>query len=167
MTLDDFIQRLATDLSAWTKENGGQFHVARDPLHPYVILAGGNYQSFVVILNYAGADGMNTDQHPHGMRDAKVEIFVGHGMDLRSDPGAWLFKSDGSAEPILKRLDALLARVLTIAFDNGDRHDKAYAVYGGEQPATLPDGAPLKAFKATVSWPLPIDVRESDYRFLN
>lgn len=167
MRLDEFIGFLAPDIESWTKENGGQFFVARDPLHPYVILAGANSSTFVVILSYVGGQPLNGDQHPHGMRSAKVEVFIGHPMDLRSDPGAWLFKNDGTGESILKRIDALQDHVLTIAFDNGEKRDKAYAEYGGEEAATLPDGTPLRAYKFPVAWPIPITITESKYRFLN
>lgn len=167
MRLDQFIAYLAADLDQWTKEQGGQFHVARDPLHPYVILAGAASSGFVVILSYAGGQALNKEQHPHGMRDAAIELFLGHPMDLRSDPGAWLFKNDGTGDSMLKRMDALQDRVLTICFDNGDRRDKAYAEYGGEESATLPDGTPLRAFKLRVSWPIPITITDANYRFLN
>lgn len=167
MRLDEFMAYLAPPIEAWTKEHGGQFRVATDPLHPYVLLAGSNASIFLVILSYSGGQPLNTEQHPHGMRMAKVELFLGHPMDLRSEPGAWLFKSDGVSESILKRLDSLQARLLTICFDNGERHDKSYAEYGGEEPATLPDGTPLRAFKCTASWPIPITISDADYQFVN
>jgi hypothetical protein len=167
MKASEFMTKLSADIESWVKSRGGSFIAARDPLHPYVVLAGGTYQSFVVILSYAGGSALNTDQQPHSMKSAKVEIFVGYGMDLRADPSAWLFKDDGSKPSILKTLDDLVAHVLTVVFDNGEGHDDAYAEYGGDEQASLPDGAPLKAFKATVSWPLPITIDQSQYRYLN
>jgi hypothetical protein len=167
MRLDDFMAKLSGDLEKWTVEQGGKFHVARDPLHPYVILAGGAYATFVVILSYVGGKKQGGDEHPHAMRSAAVEVFIGHPVDLRSDPTAWLFKNDGQSESMLKQLNDLAARLLTIVFSNGERNDAAYAEYEGEEQATLPNGTPLKAYKLTASWPLTIEVNPSDYRFLN
>ncbi len=162
-----FIKLLATDIEAWTKTHGGIFHVARDPLHPYVILAGGSYSSFVVILSYAGGTSLNTNDHPHGMEDASVEVFLGHGMDLRSNPGAWLFEDNGARASMLSQLTDLRAHVLTIAFENPQGIDPSYAESKGIEQAQLADNTPLKAFKINVSWPPLIEVKEADYRFLN
>lgn len=168
MRRDEFISYLAADLKTWTETAGGQFHVARDPLHPLVVLTSGNYKSFVCILSYAGAQPLNGDQDPHGMADPRVEIYLGHAIDLRTDPSAWLYKYDpGEPDPLLKRLSDLTDRVLTIVFKNDDNIDDAYAEFLGEEQATLPDGTPLRGWKLTVGWPLKIAVTDANYRFLN
>ena len=167
MRLDAFILSLASDLEKWTKEQGGVFHVARDPLHPYVILAGGNYKSFVVILSYDGSSPENSEQHPHGVAGESVKVFLGFGLDLRADPTAWLMRNDGEKESLLKRLDVLRARLMTIVFHNGENMDDAYAENKGIEQANLPDGTPLKAFTISASWPIKVEVDEAQYRFLN
>lgn len=167
MKLDEFIAYLKADLEPWTTAQKGAFHVARDPLHPYVILAGGAFATFVVILNFTGGAALNTDVHPHGLADARVEIFIGHTMDLRKDPGAWLFQNTSEHDSLLKQLSLLQAQVFTIVFDNGENCDPAYCQNDGTEPATLFDGTPLRAFKLAVSWPLPIELDAANYRFLN
>ena len=167
MRLEQFIALLASDLDAWTKESGGVFLVARDPLDPLVILSAGNYNSFVVILSYLGGATLNADEHPHGIEDASVEVYLGHAIDLRAKPGAWLFIDDGAKRSMLKQLNDLRGRLLTIVFSNGPNCDDAYATAQGIAQASLPDGTPLKAYKVTASWPLTIDVDAEKYRCLN
>lgn len=167
MRLNEFIALLAADLKPWVETKGGEFHVARDPLHPYVILAGGNTKSFAAILNYVGGTALNADTHPHGHETARVELILGHGIDLRSDPGAWLYQAYGQQEPVLQLLSEIRERLLTVTFRNSTNEDSAYAENEGIEPVTLADGTPLRAFKQTVSWPLRIQIDDTAYRFLN
>lgn len=167
MTLQAFIAALSADLAAWAASAKGEFVVATDPLEPYVVLAGGMRNTFVAILVLDGADPMNVEEHPHGIEQKKIQIYLGHPLDLRAERDAWLYKDDGQRLSLLTLLDALRARVFTIVFANGEHRDPGYAHNLGIEPATLPNGVPLRAYKLSVSWPISVDVDDTQYRFLN
>lgn len=165
MNLQAFIQTLKSELDGWARSAGGELVVATDPLEPYVVLAGGLRNTFVAILVLDGSDQMNVEQHPHGMEQKKIQIYLGHPLDLRAERDAWLYKDDISRRSLLNLLDSLRDHVFTIVLANGENRDDGFAHNLGTEAATLPNGIPLRAYKITVSWPTSIEVDESQYRY--
>ena len=164
MNYQRFITILSTDLGAWAREVGGEFVVADNPLQPYVLLSGGLRNTFLVILELSGSTPLNAQDHPHGFRNVRAGVYIGHPLDLRSERDAWLYRDDADRKSLLTMLDLLCARLFTISFSNGANADDAYCHNVGLDQVTLPNGIPLRAFRQSVEWPLRIDVNETQYR---
>jgi hypothetical protein len=169
VTRQAFITAIAADLKTWSEADRGYFCVAEDPTHPYAVLASGNVNKWACILSFAG-DNPAGEELPGNIYRPRVEVFVGHCVDLRKDPGAWLHvDASSAANSLLARVDALDKRLLTMVFAaEVDGDDTAYAAYGGSQQVTLPGaGIPLRAWRLSYSWTLRLEPDAADYRFLN
>lgn len=168
MTRQIFVSLLAADIGPWVRSNGGYFCVGDSPSHPYAVLASGNIKSWACILEFAG-DRQAGAELPGAMSRVSVNLYVGHTVDLRKDPGVWLYlDASPSAKALLSRLDVLSARLLTCVFKGEANDDDAYAEYAGAAPVTLPGtGIPLRAWRLTFEWPLRLDAAAADYRYLN
>jgi hypothetical protein len=159
---------VAADLKAMVSAAGGYFAVAADPTSPYVVLTSGSLRSWACILSYQG-DSPAGEEIPGAMMSPAVEVFVGASVDLRKDPGAWLYV-DASAEQksLLSRLDAVDVHMRGIVF-KGDGADSAtYARYQPAAAVVLPGaGIPLRAWRLRYAWDVRLDQEGIAYRFLN
>ena len=154
MKLALFLAAIAQPLQEWTRANRGEFYVAKDPTDPYVMLAGARANSFVVVLSFADAPQTGGDILASEMQNAVADVFVGHPMDLRTDPGAWLFK-DQAEGPGAKSLLTLMDEVREVLFEIGFQElntEPADPQNMGMSSVSLPDGVPLRAYRQQVKW---------------
>jgi hypothetical protein len=141
-------------VKAWVNTNHGEFRVADDPTDPYVLLAAGSFKSFVVVLAFAAASQTGGNVLANEMQEVVLEAFLGRAIDLRADPGAWLYKDAAAAGPkaLLTLLDELRAELFGIEFAEDEDTETASAENMGVTPVSLPDGTPLRAYMQKVKW---------------
>ena len=168
MKRQEFLSLIAADVKTFVEASSGYFCVAEDPSHPYAVLAAGNVRKWACIVSYAG-DGPAGEELPGEMYRPRLDVFVGHCIDLRKDPGAWLHVDTAAVKSLLTRVDAIDDHVREIAFVRElDNDDDSYCNYSGAQPVTLPGaGIPLRAFRLSYAWTLRQQVTERTYREMN
>jgi len=164
----DFLALIAADLDPRVRAAKGKFYVADSPTHPYAILAGGNLSAWVCILDYGG-DAALADAIENAAATFRATVYVGHCLDLRKDPGAWLYTDlDATRKALLARVDQVDEYVSGIGFEAAAGEASAYARGAGFAAVTLPGtGIPLRAYRNTYSWEMRVDRTAVDYRFLN
>lgn len=154
MMLTANVAAVAAIVKAWTDAAKGEFRVAEDPTDPYVLLASGSFKSFIVVLAFADAAPAGGNVIAAEMQDVVLDIFIGRAIDLRADPGAWLYKdaADSGPEALLTLLDEMRAEVLDIEFATDNDTETATAQNMGVTSVSLPDGTPLRAYRQQVKW---------------
>ena len=156
MQLDAFMQAVVEDLGVLASQIGATVYSGLDPQHPFVMLAAGQFNGLGLIVGFAG-DRTESDDLPHAMSAASVDVYVGQGIDLRADPLAWMYDYAPVETPLLESVDKVRARLLGLTFAGADADDPLYCQYGGIEPVVLPDGTPLRAYRVSAGWPIRID----------
>jgi hypothetical protein len=151
--IKDLIAAVAESLQTWVASNKGDLRIADDPTDPYILLAGSGFKGLVVVLSFADALPAGGSTLASQMREVALEVFVGHPIDMRADPGAWLFK-DAPAhgqKALLTHMDELCDELFAIEFEEPSTAT-AVAEDMGMTSVSLPDGVPLRAYKQRVKW---------------
>lgn len=141
-------------VKAWADTSKGEFRVAEDPTDPYVMLAAGSFKSFVVVLAFSDAPQTGGNVLAAEMQEVLLDVFLGRAIDLRADPGAWLYKDASGSGPkaLLTLLDELRAELFAIEFSEDEDTEAASAENMGLASVALPDGTPLRAYRQKVKW---------------
>lgn len=156
---DELLTAVKDHLSTW--DEAGQkisLFVAKDPFHPYELLAAGP-NGLIIVLAWGGADPLGNDEADDlTLATQKVEVFLGYNPGLQAQPDASLIQ--GSPErPALLKLQGLLTRRLR-EMDFQDETDvRRFFRWAGTHPVVMPDGIPMRAFKMILE--LDTDVEET------
>lgn len=154
MTLTALMAAVAGVAKTWADTAKGEFRVAEDPTDPYVLLAAGSFKSFVVVLAFADATPVGGNVLAAEMQDVVLDVFIGRAIDLRADPGAWLYKDAAGSGPkaLLTLLEELRAELFGVEFETDDDTELATAQNMGVTSVSLPDGTPLRAYRQQIKW---------------
>lgn len=154
MKLTAVMASVAQVVKSWADTNRAEFRVAEDPTDPYVLLAAGSFKSFVVVLAFAEATQAGGNVLAAEMQEIALDVFLGRSIDLRADPGAWLYKDAAGSGPkaLLTLLDELRDELFSIAFSEDEATEAAEAENMGLSSVALPDGTPLRAYRQKVKW---------------
>jgi len=155
---DQLMLALNQYLADWT-EAGQKVtrFIAKDPWHPYELIAGGP-NGLCVVLSWAGASPLgNEEAEGLTLATQKLDVFLSYNPGLSVAPDDALVKGTDTRPSLLKLVGLLSRRILSMKFS--DESDvRPYFRWAGTSPVTAPDGTPLRAFR--MQFELDTDVEE-------
>jgi hypothetical protein len=148
MRVCDLMQKLRLAFEPKAAEHGLAFSIAPDPQAPYeAILNGG--AAGLCILVYAGQGRL--DDTPSGRIPvgSRFELFVAAPTALSADKsgGGALFRPAGGRKPLYAVCEDFEVMLSGLVIPENDGLVEPRAFYEGTDPAVLPNGAVLAAYK--------------------
>lgn len=148
MRVCDLMLRLRAQYEPMAKKHGLDFSIAPDPQGPYnAILNGGAGGKCVLV--YAGQQRL--DERPAGRVPvgSRFELFLSATTQLSADKagGGGVFRQDGARKPLYEICEAFEKDLTDWAIPDNDGSVEARPYYEGTEPAVMPDGYVLNAYK--------------------
>lgn len=145
MRPDQILESVKKDLDDWAATLAGakvQVSVARDPYNVLELLVQGP-AGLCVVIHWAGDEGNGKIGDPKA--DNLIEVIVGYNLGLTIPLDQALYKSTANRPSLLKYVNDVRARLLTIQFTADET--RQFTFYSGCEPIVLPDGVPLAAYR--------------------
>lgn len=162
MRIDQILQAVAVDLNDLAKAKSATVAIAEDLFHVIDILVNGP-AGFQLIVSWGGDDAVG-EQPGHPLAETIIDITVGFNPGLGIQPGNALVKNTATRDSLLKLINDVRARALTLQFP--ETETSQIPEYSGCRPVSLPDGIPLKAYKFSIKLTAAVDT-DADYRITN
>ena len=148
MTVCAIMTELRLLLEPMARTHGLSFSVAADPQAPYTaILKGG--AGGQCVLCYAGQGRIEDAPALRVPVASRFELFVSSAAALSADKaaGGGLFRGDSARQPLYAICEEFEAAVTAFELPNNDGTVERRAYYDGTDPAVMPDGFVLNAYK--------------------
>ena len=133
--------------------------IARDPWHPYELIATGP-AGLLLVLSWAGARPLGNDE-AEGLTLAtqQIEVFLGYNPGLSVKPDAALVEGTAAKPSLLKLVGLLTRRIGSMDFK--DESDvRSFFRWAGTEQFVAPEGTPLRSFR--IKFELDTDVEEPE-----
>jgi hypothetical protein len=145
MRPDQILESVKNDLDAWAAALTGakaRISVAKDPWNALELLVQGP-AGLIVVIHWAGDEGNGRTGDPKA--DNTLEVIVGYNLGLTLPLDQALFKSTVDRPSLLKYVNDVRARLLTIQFPADETIQTTF--YAGCEPVVAPQGIPLAAYR--------------------
>lgn len=145
VTTDKLTAALHRVLKEWAKNQTGnmQVHRATDPWNAVELLCQGPTEYRIIVV-YAG-DGEEGDGPFSLISEQRWDVYISFPLGLHIDPASVLTNGSPSRAAMLRMLDELKAFCLALRWP--EELTETLMKYGGTEPATLPDGLPMAAYR--------------------
>jgi hypothetical protein len=130
------------------RTHGLSFSIAPDPQAPYTAILNGGAGGMVVLV-YAGQARFEPDPVPRVPVGSRFELFVSASAALSADKagGGGLFREDSARKPLYAICEEFETAITGFELPDNDGTVEKRAYYDGTDPAVMPDGFVLNAYK--------------------
>lgn len=152
MKVCDLVFSLREMFEPVAKEHGLEFSIAQNPLEPYTRILNAGSRG-LMILCYQG--GGRLDDRPHGRLpvESRFELYVSQPTGLSADrAGGVQFRDrSGSRAPLYSVVEEVEALIASAPIPEIDAIVEDHARYDRTDPAMMPDGNILSAYRVSFS----------------
>lgn len=148
MRICEIMQMLRLHLEPLAREHALAFSIASDPGAPYkAILEGGS--GGMCILCYAGQSRIDETPGTRPPVSSRFELFVSASTALSADKagGGGVFRPAGAVKPLYEICEQFEADLVVFEIPANDGTVEKRPFYQSTDPAVMPDGYVLSAYK--------------------